>query len=52
VESVSFGDQGHRLALTIRLEPALHQRLLAARNRLGRTGQDILMASIDAYLTA
>ncbi len=50
-ESISLGDQGRRLALTIRLESDLHTRLLAARDRLGRTGQDILMQSIDAYLT-
>jgi hypothetical protein len=50
LESVSFGDGGHRLALTIRLEPELHQRLLGARDRLGRTGQDILLDSINAYL--
>ncbi|MDP6709158.1 MAG: hypothetical protein QF893_22680 [Alphaproteobacteria bacterium] len=50
MESVSLGEQGNRLALTIRLEPDLHERLLAARTRLGRTGQDILMGSIAAYL--
>ena len=51
VDSVSLGDRGHRLALTIRLDSKMHDRLLGARRKLGRTGQDILMSSIDAYLT-
>ena len=50
LESVSLGEGGHRLALTIRLEPDLHLRLLGTRDRLGRTGQDILLDSINAYL--
>jgi hypothetical protein len=52
LESVSLGDGGHRLALTIRLDRDMHNRLQAARDRLGRTGQDILMDSIKAYLDA
>jgi len=50
LESISLGDGGHRVALTIRLDAELHQRLQNARDRLGRTGQDILMDSINAYL--
>lgn len=50
LESVSLGDGGHRVALTIRLEADLHQRLQEARDKLGRTGQDILLDSINAYL--
>jgi len=52
LESVSLGDGGHRLALTIRLDPELHGRLQAAREKLGRSGQDILLDSINAYLEA
>lgn len=52
LESVSLGDGGQRLALTIRLERDLHNRLQAARQKLGRSGQDILMDSIKAYLDA
>ena len=39
-----------RLALTIRLDEDLHRRLQAARLRLSRTGQAILIEAIDAHL--
>lgn len=50
LESISLGDGGHRVALTIRLEADLHQRLQEAREKLGRTGQDILLDAINAYI--
>ena len=39
-----------RVALTIRLEEDLHRRLQAARRRLSRTSQMILIEAIDAHL--
>ncbi len=39
-----------RVALTIRLDEALHRRLQAARRRLSRTSQVILVEAIDAHL--
>lgn len=51
LESMTFGDRGHRLALTIRLDPDMHRRLIDARARLGHTGQEILLCSIAAFLS-
>ena len=39
-----------RVALTIRLDEALHGRLQVARRRLSRTSQVILIEAIDAHL--
>ncbi len=45
-------DKDERVALTVRLDPARHTRLKIFCARRRRTGQDVMIKALDAYLQA